>query len=104
MSAFMIFRGPGWKIGKRGGLTPQSWPDIAALALPHSPAGVALPLAAWVGLDPYKAVSGVVCFILGATMIGLIYSASVRQRRDIGAWTEIARGALFGSLIWTFIA
>lgn len=102
--AFMIWRGPGWKVFGRGGIAPQSWPDIAALALRHSLASVALPLAAWVGLDPYKAVSGLVCFILGATLIGIIYSASVEKGRDIGAWSEIARGALFGAFVWSLIA
>ena len=102
--SFMIWRGPGWRIGNRGGLTPRSSSDIAALALRHSLAGVALPLAAGVGLDPYKGVSGLVCFILGSTLIGIIYAASVEKGRDIGAWTEIARGALFGSFIWALIA
>lgn len=100
---FMIWRSPGWKLGSRGGLAPQTSFDVAALALRHCLAGVLLPMAVMAGLDAYAALKGLAVFIVGATLIGAVYGRSVREGVDIGAWSEAFRGALFGFLIWTLM-
>lgn len=101
--SFMIWRGPGWKLGDRGGLAPQTVTDTAFLALRHALAGVLLPMALMAGLDAYAALKGLLGFIVGATLLGAAYGASVRRGRDIGASTEIIRGAAFGGLVWTLL-
>lgn len=100
---FMIWRGPGWRIGSRGGIAPQNGRDAAFLALRHGLAGVLLPMALMAGLDAYAALRSLLAFIVGATLLGLAYGASVRRGRDIGASIEIVRGAIFGGLVWTLV-
>lgn len=99
----LIWRGPGWKVFGRGGLAPQSVSDGAMLALRHALAGVGGLAAVWVGLDPYRALTGSLAFIVTATLIGAAYGASVRRGHDVGAWTEIIRGAGFGAMMWWMI-
>lgn len=100
---FMIWRSPGWKLGSRGGLAPQTTLDVAALAVRHGLAGVLLPMAVMAGLDAYAALKGLAVFVVGATLIGAVYGQCVKRGSDIGHLAEIFRGALFGFLIWTMI-
>lgn len=101
--SFMIWRGPGWRIGGKGGLAPQTVTDTAFLALRHALASVLLPMALMAGLDAYAALTGLLGFIVVATLLGRAYGESVRRGRDIGALIETSRGALFGFLIWTLV-
>lgn len=101
--SFMIWRSPGWKLGSRGGLAPQTSLDVATLAVRHGLAGVLLPMAVMAGLNAYAALKGIAVFIGGATLIGAVYGQSVKRGSDIGYLAELFRGALFGFLIWTLI-
>lgn len=99
--SFMIWRGPGWRIGGKGGLAPQTVTDSAFLALRHALAGVLLPMALMAGLDAYAALTGLLGFIVGATLLGRAYGESVRRGQDVGGSIEVVRGILFGGMIWT---
>ena len=100
---FAIWRWPAWRVMGRGGLTPTTGLDTAALALRHALAAVSIPLAMLVGLDPLDGLTGLLFFVWIATVIGTLYGDAVKIGRDIGPQTELVRGLAFGMMIWWFI-
>lgn len=99
---YALYRSPGWKIGDKGGMTPQTVEDTFYWFLRHLFALPLIAFAYWMGMNWKIGLITVPAFALVATVLGVWFGHEKATGKDVCPQTEIIRGLAFGAMIWSF--